>query len=186
MKDPSASAREVGAGHAARAATQPDPPRSPAVATAVRASVRRRRLRRRQPRPARRSEHTRKRSPAAGLTRARRLAATGQRGNRRLPHDESDPARPRSARTPATADGEPHAPRRHDDHAAREEEGGDRRRPHRARLRERAPGDRARRGRERDPRRSGPLGAVVAALLSILLRKGLIADWEFVEELRKI
>lgn len=26
---------------------------------------------------------------------------------------------------------------------------------------------------------------VVAALLSILLRKGLIADWEFVEELRK-
>ena len=27
---------------------------------------------------------------------------------------------------------------------------------------------------------------VVAALLSILLRKGLIADWEFVEELRKI
>ena len=27
---------------------------------------------------------------------------------------------------------------------------------------------------------------VVAALLSILLRKGLIADWELVEELRKI
>lgn len=27
---------------------------------------------------------------------------------------------------------------------------------------------------------------IVAALLSILLRKGLIADWEFVEELRKI
>lgn len=27
---------------------------------------------------------------------------------------------------------------------------------------------------------------VVAALLSILLRKGLIADWEFIEELRKI
>ena len=27
---------------------------------------------------------------------------------------------------------------------------------------------------------------VVAALLSILLRKGLIADWEFVEELRKM
>jgi hypothetical protein len=27
---------------------------------------------------------------------------------------------------------------------------------------------------------------VVAALISILLRKGLIADWEFVEELRKI
>lgn len=27
---------------------------------------------------------------------------------------------------------------------------------------------------------------VVAALLSILLRKNLIADWEFVEELRKI
>lgn len=27
---------------------------------------------------------------------------------------------------------------------------------------------------------------VIAALLSILLRKGLIADWEFVEELRKI
>ena len=27
---------------------------------------------------------------------------------------------------------------------------------------------------------------VVAAILSILLRKGLIADWEFVEELRKI
>ena len=26
---------------------------------------------------------------------------------------------------------------------------------------------------------------VVAALLSILLRKGLIADWEFIEELRK-
>ena len=26
---------------------------------------------------------------------------------------------------------------------------------------------------------------IVAALLSILLRKGLIADWEFVEELRK-
>jgi hypothetical protein len=27
---------------------------------------------------------------------------------------------------------------------------------------------------------------VVAALLAILLRKGLIADWEFVEELRKV
>lgn len=27
---------------------------------------------------------------------------------------------------------------------------------------------------------------IVAALLSILLRKGLIADWEFIEELRKI
>ena len=27
---------------------------------------------------------------------------------------------------------------------------------------------------------------VVAALLSILLRKGLIADWEFIEELRKV
>ena len=26
----------------------------------------------------------------------------------------------------------------------------------------------------------------LAALLSILLRKGLIADWEFIEELRKI
>ena len=28
--------------------------------------------------------------------------------------------------------------------------------------------------------------AIFAALLSILLRKGLIADWEFVEEFRKI
>ena len=27
---------------------------------------------------------------------------------------------------------------------------------------------------------------VVAALLSVMLRKGLIADWEFIEELRKI
>ena len=30
-----------------------------------------------------------------------------------------------------------------------------------------------------------PLEAICAALLSILLRKGLLADWEFVEELRK-
>jgi hypothetical protein len=28
--------------------------------------------------------------------------------------------------------------------------------------------------------------ALVAALLSILLRKGLIADWEFIEEFRKV
>jgi hypothetical protein len=30
------------------------------------------------------------------------------------------------------------------------------------------------------------LEAVVAALLSVLLRKGLVADWEFVDELKKI
>jgi type IV pilus assembly protein PilB len=30
-----------------------------------------------------------------------------------------------------------------------------------------------------------PLDAIVAALMSILLKKGLIADWEFVDELRK-
>jgi hypothetical protein len=30
-----------------------------------------------------------------------------------------------------------------------------------------------------------PLEAICAALLSLLLRKGLVADWEFVEELRK-
>jgi type IV pilus assembly protein PilB len=31
-----------------------------------------------------------------------------------------------------------------------------------------------------------PLEAICAALLSILLKKGLVADWEFVEELRKL
>ena len=31
-----------------------------------------------------------------------------------------------------------------------------------------------------------PLEAMLAALLSILLKKGLIADWEFVDELRKV
>jgi hypothetical protein len=30
-----------------------------------------------------------------------------------------------------------------------------------------------------------PLEAICAALLSLLLKKGLLADWEFVDELRK-
>ena len=30
-----------------------------------------------------------------------------------------------------------------------------------------------------------PLEAICAAVLSLLLKKGLLADWEFVEELRK-
>ena len=31
-----------------------------------------------------------------------------------------------------------------------------------------------------------PIEAICAALLSILLKKGLVADWEFVDELRKV
>jgi type IV pilus assembly protein PilB len=30
-----------------------------------------------------------------------------------------------------------------------------------------------------------PVETIVSSLLSVLLRKGLIADWEFVEEVRK-